>query len=93
MHLLLNEASLNVTIFRYCCMGFFLAWNPQYLFPDRDAAVTATFQVLVNTYFLSFRLPLLWLCLLIVLRTLAHLILVIFHHFLVFNFPFFNFEQ
>ena len=52
-------------------------------------AVTATFHVLVNTYFLNFRLALL-----IVLRALVHLIyLVIFNNFLVFNFPFFNFEQ
>ena len=31
MHFLLYEASLNVTTFRYCCLGFFLAWNPLYL--------------------------------------------------------------
>ena len=54
-----------------------------YLFSDIDA-VTATFHVLVNTYFLNFRLALL-----IVLRALVHLIyLVIFNNFLVFNFPF-----
>ena len=47
-------------------------------------AVTATFHVLVNTYFLNFRLALLS-----VLRVLAHLIyLVIFSNFSVFNFPF-----
>ena len=71
--LLLNEALLNVTTFRYCCLGFLLAWNPlYYLFSDIDA-VTATFQVLVNTYFLNFRIALLWFCLLIVLRALVHL--------------------
>ena len=47
-------------------------------------AVTATFHVLVKTYFLNFRLAVL-----IVLRVLVHLIyLVIFINFLVFNFPF-----
>ena len=52
-------------------------------------AVTTTFHVLVNTYFLSFRLTPL-----IVLRALVHLIqLVILSKFLVFNFPFFNFEE
>ena len=52
-----------------------------YLFSDIDA-VTATFHVLVNTYFLNFRLALL-----IVLRALVYLIyLVIFSKFLVFNF-------
>ena len=48
-----------------------------------------TFHVLVNTYFLNFRLALL-----IVLRALVYLMyLVIFNNFIVFNFPFFNFEQ
>ena len=70
-----------------------VAWDyfwhgSHYLFSDIDAAAT-TFHVLVNTYFLKFRLALL-----IVLRALVHLIcLVIFNNFLVFNFPFFNFEQ
>ena len=54
-----------------------------YLFSDIDA-VTATFHVLVNTYFLNFRLALL-----IVLRALVHLIhFVIFNNSLDFNFPF-----
>ena len=54
-----------------------------YLFPDIDA-VSTTFHVLVNTYFLNFRLVLL-----IVLRVLVHLTyLVTFNNFLVFNFPF-----
>ena len=26
---LLNEASLNMTTFRHCSIGLFLAWNPQ----------------------------------------------------------------
>ena len=57
-------------------------------------AVTATFQVSVNTYFLNFRLALLWLCLLIVLRALVYLIkAVIFNNFLVFDFSFFNLEH
>ena len=43
------------------------------LFSDIDA-VTATFQVFINTYFLNFTLALLWFCLLIVLRDLVHLI-------------------
>ena len=78
------EGSLNVTTFRYCCLGFFLAWNPLFIFRYIDASVVATFHVLVNIYFLNFRLvPL------IVLRALAHLIyLVIFNNFLVFKFPF-----
>ena len=51
--------------------------------------VMVTFYVLVNKYFLNFRLALL-----IVLKALVHLIyLIIFNNFLVFNFPFFNFEQ
>ena len=59
-----------------------------YLFSDIDA-MTATFHVLVNTYFLNFRLAVL-----IVLTDLVHLIYqAIFNNFLVFNFPFFNFEQ
>ena len=54
-----------------------------YLFSDIDA-VTTTFYVLVNKYFLNFRLTLL-----IVLRARVHLIyLVIFNDSLVFNFPF-----
>ena len=65
---------------RYCCLGFFLA---RYLFSDINALM-ATFHVLVNPYFLNFRLALL-----IVLRVVVHLIyLVIFNTFLVFNFPF-----
>ena len=61
-----------------------------YLFSDIGrCSVSTIFHVLVNTYFLNFRLALL-----IVLRALVHLIyLVIFNNFLVFNFPFFNFEQ
>ena len=65
-----------------------VAWDSfwhgtHYLFSDIDV-VTATFHVLVNTYFLNFRLALLS-----VLRVLAHLIyLVIFSNFSVFNFPF-----
>ena len=70
-----------------------VAWDSfwhgtHYLFSDIDA-VTATFHVLVNTYFLNFRLALL-----IVLRAPVHLIyLEIFNNFLVFNFPSFNFEE
>ena len=32
---LLNEGSLNVTTFRYCCLGFFLAWDPLFIFRYR----------------------------------------------------------
>ena len=72
-------AERRLTELDYCCLGFFLTWNP--LFTD---AVAANFHVLVNTYFLNFRLALL-----IVLRSLVHLIyLVIFSNFLVFNFRF-----
>ena len=56
MRFLLNEG-LNVTTFRYCCLGFFLFWQG-YLFSAIDA-VTATFNVLVNAYLLNFRLALL----------------------------------
>ena len=58
-----------------------VAWDSfwhgtHYLFSDTDP-MTATFHVLVNTYFLNFRLALL-----IVLRALVHLIyLVIFKNF------------
>ena len=77
-----------MTTFIHCCLGFFLAGNPLYFFSDIDA-VAATFHVLVNTYFLIFRLALL-----IVLRALVDLIqLVIFYKFLVFNYPFFKFEN
>ena len=63
-----------------------MVWNP--LFSDIDA-VMAIFHVLVNTDFLNFRLALLT-----VLSALVHLIYqVIFNKFLVFHFPFFNFEQ
>ena len=60
-----------------------------YLFLDIIDAMTATFHDLVYTCILNFRLALM-----IVLRALFHLIyLVIFNNFLVFNCPFFNFEQ
>ena len=87
---LLNEESLNVTTLRYWCLRFFLAWNPLFIFRYIDAA-TPTFQVLLNKYFLKFRLALLCFYLLIVLRALVRL--VTFNNFLVFNFPFFNSEQ
>ena len=66
----------------------FSFWHgTHYLFSDIDA-VTNTFHVLVNTYFLNFRLALM-----IVLRALVHLTYqLIFNSFLVFNFPFLNFE-
>ena len=84
----LNEGLLNVTTFIYCCLGFFLALNLLYFFSEIDA-VADTFHVLVNTYFLIFRLALL-----IVLRAFVHLIqLVIFNNFLVFNFSVFKFEN
>ena len=53
---------------------YMIAWNPLF-FSDKDA-MTDTFQVLVNTYLLNFRLALLWFChcLLIILRVLVHLI-------------------
>ena len=59
-----------MTTFTYCCLGFFLVWKngTHYLFSDIDA-VTATFDILVNTYFLKFRLTLL-----VLLRALVHLI-------------------
>ena len=89
MRFLLNEGSLNVTTLRSCCLGFFLAWNPLILFIFIDAAMTDTFHVLVNKYFLNFRLALL-----IVLTARVHLIiyLVIFNNFLVFKSHFFLFQ-
>ena len=82
MRFLLNEGSLNVSTFRYCCLGFFLAWaDGTHYRIYIDSVTAATFQVLVNTYFLNFRLVLL-----IVLRALVHLIyLVIFNNLLVFS--------
>ena len=66
----------------------FFWYETHYLFSNIDA-VTSTFRVLVNTYFLNFRLTLMS-----VRRALVHVIyLVIFNNFLVFHFPFFNFEQ
>ena len=70
-----------------------VAWDSlwhgtHYLFSD-IGVVTATFHILISTYFLNFRLALL-----IVLRALVHLIyLVMFNNFLVYNFLFLNFEQ
>ena len=70
-----------------------VAWDSfwhgtHYLFSDIDA-VTATFHVLVNKYFLNIRVAPL-----IVLRALVRLIcLLIFNNFSVFNFPFLNYEQ
>ena len=59
--------------FQILVLGFLLTWKP--LFSDiATDAVSATFKVLVNTYFLNFRLALPWFCLLIVLRALAHLV-------------------
>ena len=66
MHYLLSEASLNVTTFRYYCLGFFLSMET-HVFRYTDA-ITATFQVLININFLNYRLALLLFCLLIVLR-------------------------
>ena len=86
-----EEGSLNVTndSFQILLLGILSGIEPSIFIFRYIDAVTATFHVLVNTYFLNFRLALL-----IVLRALAHLIyLVIFNNFLVFNFPFFNFEQ
>ena len=79
-----NITDYWMTTFRYCCLGFFIGTH--YLFSDIDA-VTATFQVLANTYFLNFRLALLWFCLLIVLRTSCSSNIVTFNNLLVFNFP------
>ena len=70
-----------------------VAWDSfwhgtHYLFSDIDT-VAGIFHVLVNIYFLNFRLAVL-----IVMRALFHIIyLVSFNNFLVFHFPFFNFEQ
>ena len=70
-------ASLNVTTIIYCCLeasrsGFFLAWNSLFIF--RYRCCNRHFAGFSKTYFLDFRLPLLWFCLLIVLRALVHLI-------------------
>ena len=55
----IKDQSLNMTtLWRYCWLELFLVWNPLFLFSDIDA-VAATFHVLVNTYFLNFRLALL----------------------------------
>ena len=35
MWFLLNEASVSVTTFRYCFLGFFLPWNPLFIFRYR----------------------------------------------------------
>ena len=75
--------------FQITLLGILSGMDPTIYFQIAIDAVTTTFHVLVNTYFLNFRLALL-----IVLKILVHLIyLVIFNNFLVFNFPFFNFEQ
>ena len=62
----------DVTTFRYCCLGFFLAWNPLFIFRYRCS--DGHFPGFVNTYFLRIRLTILWFCLLIVLSALVCLI-------------------
>ena len=80
----------EVTTFRYCCIGFFLAWSSlfifgyrcdghfsgfgKYIFPQRQTC-TALVQSADCT------------------ECSCSLNIVIFNNFLVFNFPFFNFEQ
>ena len=84
MHFLLSEGSLNETTFIYCCLGFFLAWHLTHCLFSVQIAIKRRplLMVLVNTYFLNFRLVLLT-----VLRNLVHLIyLIVFINFLVFNF-------
>ena len=79
------------TTFRYCCLGDFLAWNPQFIFRYRCSMLWRRPFYMFWKIHISLTLDLLYW---IVLRALFHLIyLVIFYNFLVFNFPFFNFEQ
>ena len=77
----------NVTTFRYCCLGFFLAWNPLFCFRYRcchfpgcgkyifSQLQTCTALVLFGGYTECSSSP----------------NLVIFNNFLVFNFAFFSF--
>ena len=54
--------------------GFSLAWHTQIIFSIDPAKASSRVLLLVNTYFLNFRLALYWFCLLIVLRALVRLI-------------------
>ena len=91
MHILLHEASLNVTISRYCWLGFFLAWNPLFMFKYRCC----------NGHFPSFGkyiFPQIQTCTALVLSAdctegSCSPYIVFFSNFLVFNFPFLDFEQ
>ena len=65
MHFLLNEGSFQILLLGILSdMG---RWNPLFIF--RYICCDGHFNVLVNTYFLNFRLALL-----VVLRALVHLI-------------------
>ena len=81
----------NLTTFSYRCFrGILFSMKPTIYFQILLLGC-GQFQVLVNTYFLNFRLALLWMCLLIEGSCSSNI--VIFNNLLVFNFPFFNFEQ
>ena len=59
--------------FEIFLLGILSSMEPTIYFQIYEDAMTATFQVLVNTYFFNFRLALFCTCLLIVLKTLVHL--------------------
>ena len=85
--LLLNEASLNVTTFRYCCLGFFLAWNP--LFICRYRCCDGHFTGFGKYIFPQGQI---WTALFLsadCTECSCSPNIVIFNNFLVFNFPFF----
>ena len=81
----------NVTTIRYCCLEFFLAWNALFIYRYRC----------FDDHFSDFgkyRFPQLQTCFALVLsadctESSCSSSIVIFHNFLVFNFPFFNFKQ
>ena len=91
MPFLLNEASLDVTSFRYCSLGFFLAGTPLFIFryrycdghfPGLGKYIFRQLQTCTALFLLSSDCT----------EDSCSSNKVVINNFLVFNFPFFNFE-
>ena len=83
----------DLTTFSYCCLGFFLAWNPPFIFRYRYSECDGHFPGF-GKYVLLQRQT----CTASVLfadctECSCSPNIVIFNDFIVFNFPFLNFEQ
>ena len=90
MRFFLDEASLKVTYFRHCCLGFFLAWSP-FIFWYRSC--DGNFPGFGKYVF-----PQLQTCTALVLSAdctegSCSSNIVIFNNFFVFSFPFINFVR